>query len=124
MCIVSYPSRAGALFVDACGLFLCRGLATGIYTTNSAEAVAYVLKSSNSNVCVVENQVQLQKVLTVWDELPELKAIVQYKGKPETDKPNVYSVSYPKPSITPTLPQSINPLTNPMSARSVTSCDY
>lgn len=68
-------------------------MGTGIYTTNSAEAVAYVLESSNSNVCVVENDIQLQKVLSVWDNLASLKAIVQYRGKPNTDKPNVYSVS-------------------------------
>ena len=68
------------------------GLSVGIYTTNSADAVAYVLQSSGSNVCVVENDAQLKKVLQVWDELPDLKAVVQYSGKPDTDKENVYTV--------------------------------
>lgn len=71
----------------------CSGLSVGIYTTNSADAVAYVLDSSLSNICVVENDVQLKKVLEVWDSLPSLKAVVQYSGKPSTDKDNVYSVS-------------------------------
>lgn len=70
-----------------------RGLSVGIYTTNSADAVAYVIKSSNSQICVVENDVQLQKVLSKWDELPSLKAVVQYTGKPSTEQENVYSVS-------------------------------
>lgn len=64
----------------------------GIYTTNSAEAVSYVLQSSGSNICVVENDSQLQKVLKSWEELPDLKAVVQYDGKPNTDEENVYSV--------------------------------
>lgn len=70
-----------------------RGLSVGVYTTNSADAVAYVINSSESNVCVVENDAQLKKVLDMWDEMPSLKAVVQYSGKVTTDKENVYSVS-------------------------------
>jgi len=68
-------------------------LSVGVYATNTPDAVAYVLESSQSNVCVVENDAQLQKVLKVWDQLPHLKAVVQYVGKPSTEKENVYSVS-------------------------------
>ena len=43
----------------------CRGLATGIYTTNSPEACQYVAANCEANVLVVENQTQLEKILKV-----------------------------------------------------------
>lgn len=42
-----------------------RGLATGIYTTNSAEACQYVAANCEANILVVENQKQLDKILQV-----------------------------------------------------------
>ena len=50
------------------------------------------MNSSSSQICVVENDIQLQKVLSTWDEMPDLKMVIQYTGKPNTDKENVYSV--------------------------------
>jgi len=58
------------------------GLAAGIYTTNSSEAVTYVLEHSRANVIVLENEEQVAKVAPVWEDLGELKTIVQYLGKP------------------------------------------
>lgn len=63
----------------------------GIYTTNSPSAVQYVAQNADCNILVVENDSQLQKVLKVRDELPALKAIVQYNGKPKESYPDVYS---------------------------------
>lgn len=48
-------------FSDLCH----RGLATGIYTTNSPEACQYVAESCEANILVVENQKQLEKILQV-----------------------------------------------------------
>lgn len=42
-----------------------RGLATGIYTTNSPEACQYVSENCEANVLVVENHKQLIKILQV-----------------------------------------------------------
>jgi len=70
-----------------------RGFATGIYTTNSAEACHYHLESASCQIVVVENNVQLQKILQVKDRLPKLRTIVQYKGEPPEDCPEVLSVS-------------------------------
>ncbi|KAI4901675.1 hypothetical protein NFI96_008119 [Prochilodus magdalenae] len=67
------------------------GLATGIYTTNSPEACQYVAHNSEANVVVVENNKQLIKILQVKDQLPHLKAIVQYKGELEKKMPNLYT---------------------------------
>ena len=47
--------------------FYCfsRGLAAGVYTTNSPEACQYVLENCKANIVVVENDKQLQKILQV-----------------------------------------------------------
>lgn len=44
---------------------ISRGLATGIYTTNSPEACLYVAANCEANIVVVENQAQLSKILQV-----------------------------------------------------------
>lgn len=43
----------------------CRGLAAGIYTTNSPEACQYVATNCEADVLVVENKKQLDKILQV-----------------------------------------------------------
>jgi Long-chain acyl-CoA synthetases (AMP-forming) len=62
-----------------------------MYTTNSPEACLHCLVTSDANICVVEDDKQLEKILKVKAQCPKLKAIVQYEGKP--DKPGVISVS-------------------------------
>ncbi|KAM3611025.1 uncharacterized protein V6R79_012660 [Siganus canaliculatus] len=73
------------------GCIFAGGLATGIYTTNSPEACQYVAASSKANILVVENQMQLNKILKVKDQLPHLKAIVQYKGELKQKAPFLYT---------------------------------
>ena len=54
------------------GLSCCSsfsGFAAGIYTTNSPEAVYYVAEDCTANIIVVENKLQLQKVLKVEDNI-------------------------------------------------------
>lgn len=80
-------------FISYLGSIYAGAFGVGIYTTNNPEACAYVLESCEANVCVVENNVQLQKVLKVWNQLPHLKAIVQYHGEVAEKKENVYSWS-------------------------------
>lgn len=71
--------------------FVNRGFAAGIYTTNSPEACLHCLKTSFANIVVVENDMQYQKILKIKDQAPDLKAIIQYSGKP--NDPSVLSVS-------------------------------
>ncbi|ROL42514.1 Long-chain-fatty-acid--CoA ligase ACSBG2 [Anabarilius grahami] len=78
-------------FIADVGCILAGGLATGIYTTNSPEACQYVADNCEANVLVVEDNKQLIKILQVRDQLPHLKAIVQYKGELEQKLPNVYT---------------------------------
>ncbi|KAJ3603489.1 hypothetical protein NHX12_028234 [Muraenolepis orangiensis] len=78
-------------FVSAIGCILAGGLSAGIYTTNSPEACQYVAANCEANVLVVENHKQLVKILQVKDQLPHLKAIVQYKDELQQKLPNVYT---------------------------------
>ncbi|CAI9577656.1 unnamed protein product [Staurois parvus] len=78
-------------FISDIGAILAGGFAVGIYTTNSAEACHYVAENCEANILVVENHKQLQKILQVQDQLPHLKAIVQYKDELKEKKPNLYT---------------------------------
>jgi long-chain-fatty-acid--CoA ligase ACSBG len=62
-----------------------RGFGTGIYTTNSPEACHYCAEKSYADIIVVEDKKQLDKILSIKDRLPMLKAIVQYDGNPEVE---------------------------------------
>ncbi|XP_014675418.1 PREDICTED: long-chain-fatty-acid--CoA ligase ACSBG2-like isoform X2 [Priapulus caudatus] len=78
-------------FIADMGAILAGGLAAGIYTTNSPDACQYVANDCKANVIVVENDQQLQKILSVRDQLPHLKAIVQYIGDVKVKDPNIYN---------------------------------
>ncbi len=67
-----------------CQLFNQRGVACGVYTTNSAESCEYILNDSKSKIVVVENKQQLDKILKYKDRLDLIK-IVQYNGTVEND---------------------------------------
>ncbi len=79
------------LFFFFLHLPFCSGLAAGIYTTNSAEACLHCAQNCEAGIFVVENEKQLEKVLQIKDEIPSLKAIIQYDGK--VTAPGVISVS-------------------------------
>lgn len=78
------------LFSDV-GSIYAGGLCVGIYTTNNPEACQYVCADAECNIIVVENDVQLQKILQVKDRIPSLKAIVQYTGELKEKLPDVYT---------------------------------
>lgn len=68
-----------------CIIYNYRGSFSGIYISNSTEACLHVLKTSNANIVVVDDENQLQKIVEVKPHLPELRAIVQIS---KTLKPN------------------------------------
>ncbi|XP_018408308.1 PREDICTED: long-chain-fatty-acid--CoA ligase ACSBG1 [Nanorana parkeri] len=78
-------------FISAVGTVFAGGITTGIYTTNSPESCHYVASDCRANVIVVENQKQLEKILQIWDKLPELKAVVQYKGILQVKHSDLYT---------------------------------
>lgn len=49
----------------------------GIYTTNSAEAVQHVLENSRAQIVIIDDSKQMQKIQSIRDKLPELKAVIQ-----------------------------------------------
>jgi len=53
-----------------------RGIAVGIYPTHTAEQCRYILAHSEARYCVVEDEEQLEKVLSCVPALPRLRAIV------------------------------------------------
>lgn len=59
-----------------------RGKPTGIYTTNSAEELAYIAGHAESPVLFIEDEHQWNKVQRVRDKLPNLKHIVLFRGHP------------------------------------------
>eukprot|EP00731_Ephydatia_muelleri_P030983 Em0022g497a len=71
------------------GAIFAGGLPTGIYTTSKPDACQFVANNCSANVICVEDEKQLAKILQIRDQLPHLKAIVQYKGKLSQQYPNV-----------------------------------
>ncbi|MBC7174511.1 MAG: AMP-binding protein, partial [Polyangiaceae bacterium] len=67
------------------------GAPAGIYTTCSAEEVAYIVHHSESKVCLVENDAQWKKIDAQRQNLPSLKHVVTMGGAPEIDDPLVLS---------------------------------
>ncbi|PIK45863.1 putative long-chain-fatty-acid--CoA ligase ACSBG2-like, partial [Apostichopus japonicus] len=80
-------------FLADIGAMFAGGFATGIYTTNSPEACQYVAGNCEANIIIVENTIQLKKILKVWPQLPHVKAVIQYTGVIEEKRENLYSWS-------------------------------
>jgi long-chain acyl-CoA synthetase len=53
----------------------------GVYSTNSPEGVAYVVGHSESKLLFVENEEQVDKVLRIFADLPQLKKVVVWDPK-------------------------------------------
>ncbi|PSN55893.1 Long-chain-fatty-acid--CoA ligase ACSBG2 [Blattella germanica] len=83
VCILGFNSPEW--FISDLAAIYAGGFAAGIYTTNSPEACHYCAERSRANIIVVEDKKQLDKILEIKDRLPELKAIVQYHGKPSAE---------------------------------------
>jgi long-chain-fatty-acid--CoA ligase ACSBG len=63
------------------GAIFAGGVGCGIYTTNTAEACQHILDDCKSQIVVVENKVQLAKILKLKDVV-SLRAIIQYSNEP------------------------------------------
>lgn len=69
------------------------GVTVTIFPTLSPKTVQYITNHSDSKMIFVENQEQLEKVLSVWEQLPQLKQVIVFE--PLTTKPraNIYTLS-------------------------------
>ena len=63
------------------GIVGAGGIANGVYTTDSAEQLAYLINDSGSTFLFVENDEQLDKYLTVRDQVPTLKKVIVFERK-------------------------------------------
>ena len=64
---------------------LFSGFAAGLYTTNTPEACEHCAVNCEAQIFVVEDHKQLEKIIKIKQNLPHLKAIIQYSGKPTVD---------------------------------------
>ena len=74
------------------GAVSVRAIPVGLYTTSSAEQVAYILSHCDAPVVVVENESYLSRVLSVRNQLPNLRHIV-VMDSPATLPPGVVAWS-------------------------------
>ena len=57
-------------FLADLGAVFAGGIATGIYPTNSTEACKFIAENCRANILVVEDEKQLEKIISVRDQLP------------------------------------------------------
>ena len=76
------------------GILSSGGVSSGIYPTDAAEQVEYLMSDSCSVVIFVEDDEQLDKVLSVRDRLPMLRRIVVFdmEGLSDLSDPMVVSL--------------------------------
>ncbi|KFO28802.1 Long-chain-fatty-acid--CoA ligase ACSBG2 [Fukomys damarensis] len=76
----------------ALGAILAGGLCVSIYATSSAKSCQYIITHAKVNILVVENEQQLQKILSIPESrLETLRAIVLYKPELKKSTNKVYS---------------------------------
>ena len=72
---VHSENRREWLYADL-GAVSVRAMTVGLYPTNPAAEVAYLLSHSGSKVLIAEDQEQVDKAIEVLDRLPDLQKIV------------------------------------------------
>ncbi len=73
-------SRVEWAFADM-GILSCGAITVPIYQSNVASEVEFILKNSEAKVIFVENESQLEKVLSVRSNIPTLKTTVIFEYK-------------------------------------------
>ncbi|TVS13651.1 MAG: long-chain fatty acid--CoA ligase [Wenzhouxiangella sp.] len=68
------------LYADL-GVVAAGGISNGIYTTDSAEQLAFLVNDSQSPFLLVENDEQLDKYLAVQSAMPGLKKVIVFERK-------------------------------------------
>jgi len=89
---VHSENRPEWLYADV-GIVAIRAITMGLYPTNPAPEVAYLLQDSGSRILIAEDQEQVDKALAVVDECPDLEWIVylEPRGVRDYDHPKLMS---------------------------------
>src|SRR6185503_12495897 len=67
------------------GTIIAGGVAVGLYPTSSAEQIAYIIDHSDAEFVLVDSRAQLQKVLSVRDQLPKVQHIIALEADGSND---------------------------------------
>ena len=62
------------------GTIMAGGVGVGLYPTSSAEQIAYIIDHSDAEFVLVDTREQLQKVLSVRDQLPKVRHVIALDG--------------------------------------------
>ena len=73
---------------------IIRGLSVGIYLTSNSDTCQYIAHDCQANIIVVENDYQMNKILTCRHELPHLKLIINCSLNGNKSEENVMDVSW------------------------------
>lgn len=74
------------------GTFFAGGVVATIFPDLTAEEAAYILFHSEARVVFVEDPLQLDKVRSVWKDLPQLRHAVLLEGNAPSGDPRVLSL--------------------------------
>src|SRR5678809_1217778 len=58
------------------GTIIAGGVGVGLYPTSSPEQIAYIINHSDAEFVLVDSREQLQKVLSVREQLPKVRHII------------------------------------------------
>src|SRR5690349_2274469 len=58
------------------GTIMAGGVGVGLYPTSSAEQIAYIINHSDAEFVLVDSRRQLDKVLSVRDQLPKVRHVI------------------------------------------------
>ncbi len=72
------------------------GVTVTVYPTLSARTVQFIVDNSDSEIIFVENQVQLDKVISVWDQLPALKQVIVFEDLESKPRDNIFTLQEAK----------------------------
>ncbi|HEX8475914.1 MAG TPA: AMP-dependent synthetase/ligase [Pyrinomonadaceae bacterium] len=73
------------------GTISAGGIGVGLYPTSSAEQCLYIINHSDAEFVLVDTRAQLDKILSVRDRLPKLKAVVALDAEAAADAEGVVS---------------------------------
>lgn len=76
------------------GIQAVGGIASGVYTTDSARQLSYLVNDSDSRFLFVENDEQLDKYLSIADQMPGLSKVIVFdlEGLHDFEDENVLSL--------------------------------
>ena len=78
------------------GTFFAGGVVATIFPDLTAEEAAFILSHSEARVVFVEDPLQLDKVCSVWNGLPQLRYAVLLEESAPGDDPRVLSLAASK----------------------------